>query len=177
MRGIKIFYTSFYPLFKNWWWFISFYLPVFETEGGEERIERHEKPDRERERERERERDRERDRDEGRDRRRPRRNDIVPYSKTKRGTDHITSVPVCIVLKIYCNFWCACVYLLYSKKRRWDGPNGSQCLFRCPQVHSISCSNNSTSLTFFITKNIYGSKSDVHKIKPPTFQITKWTIW
>ncbi|TNM86735.1 polyglutamine-binding protein 1 [Takifugu flavidus] len=65
------------------------------AEGGEERIERHEKLDREREREREKERERERERDrdrerdrerdEGRDRRRPRRNEIAPYSKSKRG--------------------------------------------------------------------------------------------
>lgn len=73
------------------------------AEGGEERTERHEKPDRERERERERERDRERDRDrererdEGRDRRRPRRNEIAPYSKSKRGTDHSPSIHVDIV--------------------------------------------------------------------------------
>ncbi|XP_003963598.1 polyglutamine-binding protein 1 [Takifugu rubripes] len=65
------------------------------AEGGEERTERHEKLEREREREREKERERERERDrdrerdrerdEGRDRRRPRRNEIAPYSKSKRG--------------------------------------------------------------------------------------------
>uniref|UniRef100_H3D4N2 Polyglutamine-binding protein 1 n=1 Tax=Tetraodon nigroviridis TaxID=99883 RepID=H3D4N2_TETNG len=69
MRGIKkgptIHFTSTYSL----------PLPAFvAAEGGEERVERHEKPDRERER-----------RDEGRDRRRPRRNEIAPYSKSKRG--------------------------------------------------------------------------------------------
>ncbi|KAL7397852.1 hypothetical protein ABVT39_000721 [Epinephelus coioides] len=62
------------------------------VEGGDERVERpYEKPDRERERDRDkdrdRERDRDRDRDEGRDRdrRKPRREDIAPYSKSKRG--------------------------------------------------------------------------------------------
>lgn len=80
---------------------------MFIAEGGEERIERHEKLDREREREREKERERERERDrdrerdrerdEGRDRRRPRRNEIAPYSKSKRGTDHSPSIHVDIV--------------------------------------------------------------------------------
>ncbi|XP_040008135.1 polyglutamine-binding protein 1 [Xiphias gladius] len=60
--------------------------------GGEERVERQfDKSDRERERdrdrERERERERDRERDDGRDRdrRKQRREDIAPYSKSKRG--------------------------------------------------------------------------------------------
>uniref|UniRef100_A0A668AD53 Polyglutamine-binding protein 1 n=1 Tax=Myripristis murdjan TaxID=586833 RepID=A0A668AD53_9TELE len=66
------------------------------AEGGDDRGERQfEKPDRERERERDRERerererdrDRDRDRDDGRDRdrRKQRREDVAPYSKSKRG--------------------------------------------------------------------------------------------
>lgn len=87
---VEVLFCDFVPLFS------------FSAEGGEERIERQfEKPDRERERERdrdrdrdrERERERDRERDEGRDRdrRKPRREDIAPYTKSKRGNVYIST--------------------------------------------------------------------------------------
>lgn len=86
---VEVLFCDFVPLFS------------FSAEGGEERIERQfEKPDRERERERDRDRDRERERerdrerDEGRDRdrRKQRREDIAPYTKSKRGNVYISII-------------------------------------------------------------------------------------
>lgn len=84
--------------FQQFLCLVLFFFPA--GDGGDERTEwQFEKPDREwdrdrerdrdKDRERERERDRERDDGRDRDRRKPRREEIAPYSKSKRGNVNI----------------------------------------------------------------------------------------